>query len=102
MVDNLKLYGGFAGGETDTSNRNFVLNATILDGNINAPGLNSDNCYTVVVNYGTLGTTELNGFQHYQCIRDRTWCYGKCECQFNHIKLQILYQQYSPYTALQW
>ena len=62
MVDNLKLYGGFAGGETDTSNRNFVLNATILDGNINAPGLNNDNCYTVVVNYGTLGTTELNGF----------------------------------------
>ncbi len=62
LVDNLKLYGGFAGGETDTSGRNFLLNTTVLDGNINSAALNTDNCFNIIINNNTIGTTVLNGF----------------------------------------
>jgi hypothetical protein len=43
------IYGGFAGNETDISQRVASTNATILDGDIGTPTTNADNCYHVVV-----------------------------------------------------
>ena len=62
LVNNIKLYGGFAGGETDTAGRNFVINKTILSGDINVKGNKSDNCYNVLENINTTGLPEINGF----------------------------------------
>ncbi|NOR45646.1 MAG: hypothetical protein GQ534_08690, partial [Candidatus Delongbacteria bacterium] len=44
-----KLYGGFAGNETDLSQRNIKENETIFSGDIGIEGDNSDNCYNVIV-----------------------------------------------------
>ena len=46
-VNTISLYGGFAGTETDLSQRNLVNNRTILSGEIGASGPD-DNCYHVV------------------------------------------------------
>jgi parallel beta-helix repeat protein len=59
---NVKVYGGFAGGEADTSGRNFVTNETILSGDIGVANNNTDNCYHVVISSGAVGSAELNGF----------------------------------------
>ncbi len=47
--DSLKLFGGFAGGETSASQRDPVANPVILSGNIGALGTNTDNSYHVMV-----------------------------------------------------
>ena len=44
----MRVYGGFAGNETDLSQRNLAANQTILSGDIGAPGDTSDNSYHVV------------------------------------------------------
>ncbi len=62
MVNNVDLYGGFAGGEADTSNRNFVVNTSILNGDIGMINVATDNCLNVVYNNGASGSPELNGF----------------------------------------
>jgi predicted outer membrane repeat protein len=62
LTDNLRMYGGFAGGEADTAGRNFTLNQTILSGNINSLAVNADNCYSVLISNNNSGTVELNGF----------------------------------------
>src|SRR4029078_12734074 len=46
-LNNISLYGGFAGGETQVSQRDLVSNETILSGEIGTPGPD-DNCYHVV------------------------------------------------------
>jgi hypothetical protein len=63
VKDGVKLFGGFGGIETDTSQRNLAVNTTILSGDIGAAG-NADNCYHVVVASMPLsgvGVT-INGF----------------------------------------
>lgn len=69
MVDNVKLYGGFAGGETDTSGRDFILNETILSCDFNsndipgnAIGNGNENGAHVMISSGDVGTAVLNGF----------------------------------------
>lgn len=47
--NNLQVYGGFAGTETDLTQRNAVAHPTILSGNIGATASNGDNSYHIMV-----------------------------------------------------
>lgn len=47
--NNLQVYGGFAGTETDLTQRNAVVHPTILSGNIGSTASNSDNSYHIMV-----------------------------------------------------
>ena len=65
LRNGIKIYGGFAGGETTLSARNIGGNPTILSGDIGVAGDSTDNCYHVVtvVSNNTIDTaTCLNGF----------------------------------------
>ncbi|RCW29694.1 choice-of-anchor Q domain-containing protein [Marinilabilia salmonicolor] len=53
LKDNVKIFGGFAGFETEFSERNWKDNETILSGNIGEEALNSDNSYRVLEAIGT-------------------------------------------------
>jgi hypothetical protein len=56
------LYGGFAGNETDLSQRNIKENETIFSGDIGIEGDNSDNCYHVILDIYILdGFTVCDG-----------------------------------------
>ena len=59
MKSGVDLYGGFAGTESSRDQRNWTNNVTILSGDIGLSGVNTDNCYHVVV-----GATDarLDGF----------------------------------------
>jgi hypothetical protein len=59
-LDNgVAVYGGFAGTETQLSQRDWVHNLTTLSGAIGTPGNGS---YHVVTDTGTAGPTVLDGF----------------------------------------
>ncbi len=58
---NVRVYGGFAGTETDYTQSNWLANPTILSGDIGVKGDTSDNSYHVVT-ANSLGTTEFKGF----------------------------------------
>ena len=76
MVNNVKLYGGFAGTEATLADRNLGItaNASILSGDYNnndavtgsgsnlAITGNTENAGIVVVSVGAVGVAELNGF----------------------------------------
>lgn len=62
LVNNVKVYGGFAGNEVDIAERDFIINETILSGDLGVLNNNTDNAYHVVVGAGNLGTAQLNGF----------------------------------------
>lgn len=64
MVNNVKVYGGFAGGEATINQRDFISNETILSGDIGASNNTTDNCYHVVIGAGTVNSlgTSLDGF----------------------------------------
>ncbi|RAJ88274.1 gliding motility-associated-like protein [Chitinophaga dinghuensis] len=62
LVPDVKVYGGFAGYETDITGRNFITNTTILSGDIGTPGINTDNAYRVVVAAGEMGDALISGF----------------------------------------
>lgn len=62
LVNNVIVYGGFNGTETLLSQRDVVINKTILSGDIGTIGFQDDNSYHVVVSAGNIGTAELNGF----------------------------------------
>ena len=76
--DSVKLYGGFAGGETMLSQRDWMANRTVLSGDIGSVGAIHDNLYSVfigpygsatnLINYGLLdgfviedGNANFNG-----------------------------------------
>ncbi|HTN38441.1 MAG TPA: choice-of-anchor Q domain-containing protein [Arachidicoccus sp.] len=65
LKKDVKIYGGFAGGELTLAERNLKLtaNASILSGDLGTPGVNSDNSYHVVISADEVGTAELNGFK---------------------------------------
>lgn len=62
LVNNVKVYGGFAGGEITIVGRNFVTNETILSGEIGIANDNTDNCYHVAICAGAVGTAAWDGF----------------------------------------
>jgi gliding motility-associated-like protein len=62
LVKDTKLYGGFAGNETDITGRNFITNTTILSGDIGTVGARTDNAYRVVVAAGEMGDALISGF----------------------------------------
>ncbi len=56
----LKLFGGFAGGEPSVDQRAGLFDQTVLSGDIGLPGVATDNCYHVVE---TWGTVTIDGFR---------------------------------------
>ncbi|MFN8248828.1 MAG: choice-of-anchor Q domain-containing protein [Ferruginibacter sp.] len=62
LPPDVKLYGGFAGGETDTSGRDFVANETILSGDIGIANDTIDNCYHVLIGAGISTASSIDGF----------------------------------------
>ncbi|WP_449489492.1 hypothetical protein, partial [Winogradskyella wichelsiae] len=65
MVNNVQLYGGFAGTETTLTARDLSIttNTSILSGDIGTLTDISDNTYHVVVSSGDVGSALLNGFK---------------------------------------
>jgi len=62
LRDGLAVYGGFAGTESELSERDLSANTTILSGNIGAAGDINDNSYHVVTASYTDSTAVLDGF----------------------------------------
>ena len=64
LVKDKKIYGGFAGTETNTKQRDTInsSNKTILSGDIGVVGVKTDNAYHVVLSSGDVGTAIFNGF----------------------------------------
>ena len=62
MLNNVKVYGGFAGNELSISERNPEENITRLSGDIGIAGDSVDNCYHVVSFDKNDTTCTLNGF----------------------------------------
>ena len=62
LHNGVALYGGFAGGETSLAQRDPAAHSTVLSGNIDNTGENSDNSYHVVVGSGTNNSAILDGF----------------------------------------
>ena len=62
--NNLAIYGGFAGTETQLSQRNWRLNPTILSGDIGTLNIIADNSYNIIRNdnNGLNATAILDGF----------------------------------------
>ncbi len=58
----IKIYGGFAGGETQLSQRDWNANVTTLSGDIGTVGNDADNCYHVVTMNHLPSTALLDGF----------------------------------------
>ena len=62
LADGVQLYGGFAGDETNLSQRDVTTNPTILSGDIGTAGDNSDNSSRVVLIDDTSSSSILDGF----------------------------------------
>ncbi len=62
MKNRCALVGGFAGGETLLSQRNFLTNITILSGDIGTIGVNTDNSYHVISNNNLDNSAMIDGF----------------------------------------
>jgi predicted outer membrane repeat protein len=62
LVNNTGIYGGFAGTETQRSERDWRANVTVLSGDIGVDEDNSDNSYHVTWASGTDSTAIIDGF----------------------------------------
>ncbi|WP_148214694.1 right-handed parallel beta-helix repeat-containing protein [Desulforapulum autotrophicum] len=65
LREGVSLYGGFAGDETSTDQRNIDVNTTILSGDIGVPDVAADNNYHVVIGADNAlidGFTITNGY----------------------------------------
>ncbi|MFZ1529690.1 MAG: choice-of-anchor Q domain-containing protein [Ferruginibacter sp.] len=61
LVNNVKLYGSFTNGETDTLQRNFTANSSILSGNIGDEANSIDNCNNVIM-IENIVSAHIDGF----------------------------------------
>ncbi len=61
LKSNVAVYGGFAGTETERAARDWVVNETVLSGNIGDPGDATDNSFHVVSCTNAVGAV-LDGF----------------------------------------
>lgn len=67
LVDDVILYGGFAGDETELSQRNIFLNKTVLSGDLDGDdgpdfANRDDNSYHVVTSSLNDATAQIDGF----------------------------------------
>ncbi len=62
IPDGVKVYGGFLNTATTFAERDWVNNPTILSGDINTPGTQTDNSFTIVYTENVGCGTELDGF----------------------------------------
>ncbi len=62
LVNNVSLYGGFAGGEASLEDRDLGVNATVLSGDIGVPGDSADNTHCILVADSTIQDARLDGF----------------------------------------
>ena len=58
----VKVYGGFAGSETSTQQRNIQSDKSVLSGNIGSKSDHSDNSFTVVQMINSNEKNQLDGF----------------------------------------
>jgi len=64
LKDGVSVYGGFAGNETQRTQRDPDAHVTVLSGDIGAPGVSTDNSYHVVTADATVSNTaRLDGFK---------------------------------------
>ncbi len=63
LRDGVNLYGGFAGNETELSERDWTANITALNGDIGQQGVVSDNVYTVLRLSNLTSSIVLDGFR---------------------------------------
>lgn len=59
LDQNIKLYGGFSGTETAVNQRNISANPTILSGDLDIPGDNSDNAYHIIYMNGRTSPGQI-------------------------------------------
>lgn len=62
LKNTVKIYGGFAGTETQLSQRNPINNVTILSGDLGVVNTLTDNAYHVVLSVNLSNTSVLDGF----------------------------------------
>jgi hypothetical protein len=62
LKNGVKIYGGFAGTETQLAQRNWKTNITTLSGDLGTLNTLSDNAYHVVIAINLGGTSVLDGF----------------------------------------
>lgn len=62
LINELKLYGGFAGTELTLEERDWQANQTILSGDIDGDFSLTNNVFTVVMGSGTDTTAQIDGF----------------------------------------
>ncbi|MEE1945232.1 MBG domain-containing protein [Pedobacter sp. KR3-3] len=62
MAKDVKIYGGFAGAETQLGQRDWRLNPTVLSGEIQDDANMTNNVYHVVIAAGDVGSATLDGF----------------------------------------
>ncbi len=62
MKNGVAIYGGFAGTETQLSQRDWAVNVTTLSGDIGNLNDNSDNSYRIIFNSGLDNSAVLDGF----------------------------------------
>ncbi|HEY3386138.1 MAG TPA: right-handed parallel beta-helix repeat-containing protein, partial [Saprospiraceae bacterium] len=62
LYNDIAIYGGFAGTETSLEERDWLVNETILSGDINGDGIPNGNAYHVVTGSGTNNSAILDGF----------------------------------------
>jgi hypothetical protein len=62
LKEGVKVYGGFAGNETQLSQRNWKQNITTLSGDLGVVNTLTDNSYHVVLSVNLTSATVLDGF----------------------------------------
>lgn len=61
LKNGVKVYGGFAGTETQLTQRNWQSNSTVLSGDLGTVNVLTDNAYHVVVSVNLTAATALDG-----------------------------------------
>ncbi len=62
MRAGIKIYGGFAVGQTSIAARDFAVNPSVLSGNIGNTAIDTDNAYHVVIAANDMTGAALDGF----------------------------------------
>ncbi|TCK64785.1 putative secreted protein (Por secretion system target) [Winogradskyella wandonensis] len=62
LVNNVAMYGGFSGNESSISERDLILNSTILSGDIGIINDNTDNILNIITSVNDGANTIVNGF----------------------------------------